>query len=253
MSKLILSSFFSLLFITLNAGKSPDFAKENFILKDIEGKSYDLDQLLSTGHYVILNFGATWSPSSWNYEHTNTLNYIDELYQRANQQKVVVLFVESDVNTNLACLQGSSDCTSSSMGDWTSLVKYPIIDLTTEDLTLLHEYGVDEYPSVLGIAPNRSVTTLGQSSMREISNWISGNNDMLALSIAEYESNALATIISQNQKDGSSTNSLTTLEFITIDQPKYFVGDTKLSATFNMLIDALNESMEEEITVLALR
>jgi hypothetical protein len=151
-------------------------AVDNFIVSSIGGKSYNLDMLLASNKHVILNFSTTWSPSSWNHEKKQILSNIHNLYESRGQE-VIVLFMEADLNTDLKCIKGEIDCNSSSMGDWTNLVEYPIVDLTAEDLEQLRKYKIEEYPSIYGISPNRKIVNLGQSDMDRIVNWVSGQSN----------------------------------------------------------------------------
>lgn len=179
-----------LLTITLSViGKSTSqlgLAVDNFTLTDINGITYDLDQMMREGTHVILNFGTTWAPSSWNYEKTETLSNINKLYDLDGGNKVVTLFLEADVNTDLSCIQGNQNCNFSSMGDWSKLVNYPIINLTQEEINMLKNYEITEFPTVYGIKPDRSISSLGQADMNRVMNWINGTSFAADIKIIDY-------------------------------------------------------------------
>jgi hypothetical protein len=161
-------------------------AVDNFTLTDINGVTYDLDEMMREGTHVILNFGTTWAPSSWNYEKTQTLSNINKLYDLDGGNKVVTLFLETDINTNVSCINGTQNCNFSSMGDWSKLVDYPIINLTQEEINMLKNYEITEFPTVYGIKPDRSISSLGQADMNRVLHWINGTSFASDIKIIDY-------------------------------------------------------------------
>ncbi|HMP30123.1 MAG TPA: hypothetical protein PKD85_11010 [Saprospiraceae bacterium] len=172
---LFLLMVFSSVFVA-KASKSYGFAINNFTLTDIEGNQFDLDQMMREGKHVILNFGTTWAPSSWSYEKTQSLSNINKLYKMDGKDNVVILFLETDLNTDVACIKGDIGCSFASMGDWSELIDYPIINLTKEELSYLQSYQIDEYPTVYGIKPDRTISSLGQADMNRVISWVEGTS-----------------------------------------------------------------------------
>lgn len=152
----------------------------NFTLTDINGITYDLEDLTNQGKSVILNFSSTWSPASWAYDKREILNSVNAEFGAQGSNDVIILYIETDPNTNLSCLRGGGDCNSSSMGDWTSLVDYPIIDLGPDDLWLEEAYKVDQYPTLYGISSDRIVTNFGQVEKAVWSSWLFEGNKFQA-------------------------------------------------------------------------
>jgi len=171
------SLFLLTLLISTNLIASPleGSKAKDFVLTDINGNSHHLYDLLSQGKHVVIDFSSTWSPSSWEYAKTETLSNIDKLFGNNGIQKVIILHVESDLKTNMSCLKGLATCSSSSMGDWTSLVNYPIIDLDAENINILGDYSIDKYPTIVGISPEGVIKNLGQTSQANIATWILGD------------------------------------------------------------------------------
>jgi hypothetical protein len=166
----------SLLFTT-NVFASPleGSKAKDFVLTDINGNSHHLYDLLAQGKHVVIDFSSTWSPSSWEYAKSETLSNINSLFGNSGIQKVIVLHIESDLKTTLSCIKGLESCSSSSMGDWTSLVNYPIIDLDAENINVLEDYSIDKYPTIVGITPEGFIKNLGQASQAKISTWLLGD------------------------------------------------------------------------------
>ncbi len=171
---------FSLMSNRLNAALTNGSAATDFSVTDINGNSFDLSDMLAQGKHVIVNFGAAWSPSSWKYAMSETLNDVYALYGKQGMNNLVVLYIESDVNTSTACIKGSEECNSSSMGDWTQKLNHPIINISQEEAELLNLYQVDKYPTIYGISTDWKVTNLGQANHATIMQWMMGEENLQA-------------------------------------------------------------------------
>lgn len=180
--KVTCSVFVLFLFFALNvrAALNTGAVAADFNLTDINGQHHSLSEMIAQGKKVIVNFGATWSPSSWKYAYSQTLNDINTLYGEEGLNNLVVLYIESDLNTSTACIQGDENCNSSSMGDWSAMLNYPIINLTEEDAELLGIYQVDQYPTIYGINSDWTITNLGQTNHAKIMNWMFGEQSLHA-------------------------------------------------------------------------
>lgn len=137
------------------AGLSSGEFAPTFTLDDINGQRYDLESLASEGKTVILHFGTTWCSTCWNLNQSQLLSNIYKKYGSKGSDELVILYLESDLNTNLDCLKGKKDCGSDTYGDWTRDVKFPIVDLDASSAKILEDYQVDYYPMVYIITPNR--------------------------------------------------------------------------------------------------
>lgn len=171
---------FSLVTVKLSASLSTGNFATDFSVTDINGINYNLSEMLAEGKHVIVNFGAAWSPSSWNYAVSETLNDINAIYGKEGLNNLVVLYIESDVNTSIECIKGSESCNSSSMGNWSSLLNHAIINITAEEAELLSLYQVDQYPTIYGIDTNWKITNLGQANHAKITEWIMGESGLQA-------------------------------------------------------------------------
>jgi hypothetical protein len=244
---------FSSIFV-VNANNSYGFAVNNFTLTDIEGNNYDLDQMMREGKHVILNFGTTWAPSSWNYEKTQTLSNINKLYQMDDKDKVVILFLETDLNTDVACINGSIDCNYSSMGNWAEMIDYPIINLTQEELDYLRNYKIDEYPTVYGIKPDRTISSLGQADMNRVVNWLEGTSIAMAdmPSINVLDQMAKASLYQPLNFDEKVVSSTAVAPIIAVN----FVKNISISANdynySNKFSDESTDNVEGDLNILDL-
>ena len=127
----------------------------SFVLTDINGHSYDLEKLAQEGKFVILHFGTTWCSTCWNLNQSQLMANIDKQYGQKGSEELVILYVESDLNTDINCLKGKEGCNSDTYGDWTRDSRFPIIDLDNESIKLLDDYEVEFYPMVYIITPDQ--------------------------------------------------------------------------------------------------
>ena len=125
---------------------------------DINGIPWNLQDKLDSGKTVILEFSATWCPPCWSYAETGVLDEIYEVYGPEGSNQVEVLFVEGDPSTTIDDLMGE---TPNTVGDWFSLITYPIID-DPYGPDIMSAYNGQYYPYILTICPNGLMTESGQ-------------------------------------------------------------------------------------------
>jgi hypothetical protein len=131
----------------------------NFTGTDINGVSYTLYDLLDQGKTVVMDVSATWCGPCWNYHQSNALENTWAQYGPNGTNEIVVLFIEGDPSTNLACLQGNeTNCNSSTQGNWIEDTPYPIID----DASIGDLYEISYFPTIFAICPNRRLIEINQ-------------------------------------------------------------------------------------------
>lgn len=239
----VLFMFYS---VQVNASLNTGALATDFSLTDINGTSYSLSEMLAQGKKVIVNFGAAWSPSSWKYAYSNTLNDVNSLYGEDGLNNVVILYIESDVKTSDECIRGQESCNSSSMGDWTSMLNYPIINLTEEEASLLGIYQIDKYPTIYGISTDWKITNLGQANHAKILSWMYGEQAMHA-SVNGVQNQNLSFFSSLKEqrevkfygsKAAVSTSGISTAQYYSnlMMEVKSELNDTKRAADDNPLV-----------------
>jgi len=128
---------------------------------DIDGVEHNLYDLLDEGKKVILNFSATWVGPSWSYHTSGVLQELYENYGPDGTDELRIFFMEADDSTTDADLNGTG---TSTWGDWTAGVEYPIIDNCG---SIFDDYAGAYYPTIYTICPNRVLTESGQVSAEE--------------------------------------------------------------------------------------
>ena len=149
----------------------------DFTLTDINGQSWNLFNLLNSGKTVYIDFFATWCNPCWNYHNSGALHDLYEQYGPGGTNEIMVLFIESEVNNNLACLYGPTGCSGpngGTQGNWVAGTPYPIINLQSSNSSVLSSYNVTYFPTVYCICPEtKKVYETGQLNTAGLYSYIS--------------------------------------------------------------------------------
>lgn len=152
-----LTLIFALITLSFSAqAQLPDGSiAPDFTAFDINGNEHNLYELLAEGKTVVLDVFATWCGPCWNFHETHALAEIFEEFGPDGTDEVFVFAVEGDGNTALECLYGqnTAGCNSTSLGDWTEGVPYPIMD----NRRIATDFNISFFPTVYIIYPTREV------------------------------------------------------------------------------------------------
>lgn len=162
---LLFLSFFSL---SSNAQIADGSVAPDFVVTDIDGNEVNLYSILDEGKTVIMDIFATWCGPCWSYHEAHILADAYDLYGPNGTDELMVLAVEGDGSTALECIYGPTDCNSSTYGDWTAGVPYPIIN----NAGISADYNLAYYPTIFIIYPNKIVSELGQQQLPVIRDWL---------------------------------------------------------------------------------
>jgi len=124
----------------------------DFTITDLDGVEHHLYDILDEGKPVLLDLFAVWCGPCWSFAQTGVFEDFHEAYGNS----VLVLAAEADPSTDVSELYGGS----SSIGDWTSIIDYPLAN--DDSIADLYELGY--YPTIYLICPDRTVTEIGQTS-----------------------------------------------------------------------------------------
>lgn len=170
MKKLLLSAMAAAFTFGSVQAQEPDFnVAPDFTVTDVNGNTHNLYSYLDQGKTVVLDLFATWCGPCWNYAghpasstHPNfgALEDLHAMYGPGGTDEVVVIAIESDGNTNMADLQGT---TSGTAGDWITGTQYPIVD----DASVAALFNLSYYPTIVMICPDRYAYEIGQSSVAD--------------------------------------------------------------------------------------
>ena len=124
----------------------------DFTVTDLEGVEHQLYDILDKGKPVLLDLFAVWCGPCWSFAQTGVFEDFHEAYGNS----VLVLAAEADPSTDVNSLYGGSG----SIGDWTSIIDYPLAN----DDSIGDLYQLGYYPTIYLICPDRTVTEIGQTS-----------------------------------------------------------------------------------------
>jgi len=162
--KKLFTIFFMALLVSAQAQFDDGAIAPDFTATDINGNVWNLYDLLDEGKTVVIDISATWCGPCWSYHESGALDDVYSLYGPDGTDEMMVFWFEGDASTNLDCIYDLPGCNSSTMGDWTDGVDYPIID--DDDIANLYE--ISYYPTIYHICANRFITNVPQSSAAEI-------------------------------------------------------------------------------------
>jgi hypothetical protein len=158
----------SCLFITSLWAQIPDSSScPNFMTTDINGSKHTLYNYLDSGYTVYIEITATWCPPCWQLHTSGLLKKFYNQYGPSGLNKVRVLFIESEPKNTIAQLQGiTTDSTRRGLtfGNWITGTPYPII----EDTTIAPLLGVEGYPTICAISPNRQLFTMVEQTVEQL-------------------------------------------------------------------------------------
>ena len=172
------SSFLLIVFVLLfstntNAQLANGTTIPDWTFTDTEGNSHNLYTYLDQGMNVVLDMSATWCLPCWNYHNTQILENFYQAKGPNGTGEVMVFHIESAPNTSQQCIYGPAECNSTSLGDWTVGVTYPILNLNDADATWMNNnYNVNFFPTLYNICPDKRVWEVGHLQQSEWDNWI---------------------------------------------------------------------------------
>jgi thiol-disulfide isomerase/thioredoxin len=164
MKKICIALFALASYFSSSAQVADGTTVPDFTFKDINGNTQNLYTYLNQNKYVVIDASATWCGPCWNFHHTaKTLEHLYTDRDVVGDNTARVLFLEADVQTTLADLQGTGTNT---QGDWVTGTPYPIMNPGTAPQSgetsfsaFDNAYQIPWYPAFYVICPNKKVWT----------------------------------------------------------------------------------------------
>jgi hypothetical protein len=163
MKKLLVTLALGLAAITSQAQVADGTTVPDFSFQDLNGKMVNLYSMLNKGKYVVIDASATWCSPCWAFHNAHVMESLWTAHDSVGDNTARILFLEADVSTTLAELQGIGGST---QGDWVTGTPYPIMNPGSTPKTgetsfnaFDQAYQVPWYPSFFVICPNKKVWT----------------------------------------------------------------------------------------------
>jgi len=163
-TKFTLLTIFSFMSILSFGQLESNTLAPDFTITDLEGNEHNLYDILDEGKTVIIDVFATWCGPCWGFHESHALEDIYNAYGPEGENDMFVFGIEADGQTNLDCIYDLPGCNSSSIGDWTAGVSYPI----SNNSQINGLYDINYFPTVYIIFPNKIVREIGPLSYNQI-------------------------------------------------------------------------------------
>ncbi len=169
MKKLLFFLFFALTAFTTQAQLANGSIAPDFTATDLNGRTWNLYDILESGRPVIMDISATWCGPCWSYHGGGALKSYYTAHGPSGDGKSMVFFIEGDNSTNLECMYGPSGCNSSTQGNWVQNTNYPMINSGE----IADDFQIAYFPTVYLICPDKTVKEIGPLNANNL--WTQAN------------------------------------------------------------------------------
>ena len=147
----------------------------NFTFTDLNNQSHELYSYLDSGKTVFLDI-LYLVRSLLEFLSSGAFEELYDDFGPNGTNEFVVLSIEADPTTSV------DEIFNSSLGDWTSLINYPIIDDANGVVQDL--YDISYYPTLFMICPDKQLTLLPQTTAED---YLSYSDSCSEINTSEYE------------------------------------------------------------------
>lgn len=150
--------------LNVNAQLPNDTLAPDFVATDINGVEHHLQEYLSSGKTIIIDFFTVWCGPCWYYHEEGILEEAWSLYGPDGTDELMIFQIEIEPTMGMEEMLGNGEYT---MGNWLEDVEYPTIDDLVDSTntspalfgTIIGDaYNVQGVPSIVVICPSGFIT-----------------------------------------------------------------------------------------------
>lgn len=157
----------------------------DWTMTDLNGNTHTLYDYLNDDKVVFLIFSATWCGPCWSYHNSTAMKDFYAAYGPDGTNEAMVFFIEGDLSTTIADLEGTGGNT---WGNWIQGTPFPIINMPNGSVA--NSYRINYFPTVYGVYPDRFITEVGAAPLSGLTSFFNGRKlatNPVEISLLEYE------------------------------------------------------------------
>lgn len=135
----------------LRAGKPQNLKNTDYVAKDINGKEYNIKEILSSGKAIMIDFSAVWCGPCWGLHSSGVLEKLYEKFGPNGNNKIELFWVGASSRCTVDKIKGKGE----TQGNWTQVNGKPVPYPLFADPNMANSIGIpiSGFPTLVVIGP----------------------------------------------------------------------------------------------------